>query len=813
MNDIVKMVLSMSISGSLLILVLFLCKPFYRNRISKRWQYYIWLVVIARLLLPFAPEQNLMRTAFERAEQMTGMSGQIGSDVAKENDILSVQGNSALSEGADDAMINESTAPISPQEEELLEEDLSELQNEGFVSALGSISGLGVRIAEYLGFLWLGVAVLLLIRKITAYQSFVKYIKASRKEVSDVKLLDLLAETGEKIGIKKPVELYVNNIVSSPLLLGFFRPCIVLPTADLSETDFRYTVCHELIHYKRCDMLYKWLVQITVCLHWFNPFVWLMGKETGRACEFACDEAVIGGLGEDGRKAYGDTLMHAVDNGGTCREPVISAALSESGELLKERLQAILHFKKKSKLVRAASLVLAAALTLGAAITGVAAPVKLPGKSDSTAGLENAGYGEKDLQAGEEKSADAIKSSVEKHDEVEELFVKESADGGDISMETLDVRGTTYYLVFNEAQLRTIGTGKYGLDKNYMQQADIQMSTEEWIPIGTREEPFTGSYNGNGYEIIGLTMTDPDADLIGLFGAAKDAEIYNITLRDYDIMSAGRNATGCSVGAIAAITRGGSGGGCRIYDNVVYPKEFDKETKDTDNSKALSQAEKYYKNDSLPGFGRAFDLLDDAAKKSWLEKIYHDEEIAFFSVALSVLDEDSPLFDTFAGKAYADGKINFFSVLTDYMGKDALEDWLDQSIQERQVQFQMVLLDALDRDWELEALEAELEKQRMEEYRAFGITNEGKRYYYKGQLVDIFLDMPENKSFYTLNMNPDGVVNIKVVRDADGKIKSVAYMTDEEVEKGFGNAKVVRGASEELPDDWEDSIEWEDFDF
>ena len=69
MNELLKTALSLSLSGSLLILTLLLCKPLLKNRISKRWQYYIWLVVIARLLLPFAPEVNLMGTIFHETEQ------------------------------------------------------------------------------------------------------------------------------------------------------------------------------------------------------------------------------------------------------------------------------------------------------------------------------------------------------------------------------------------------------------------------------------------------------------------------------------------------------------------------------------------------------------------------------------------------------------------------------------------------------------------------------------------------------------------------------------------------------------------------
>ena len=108
-----------------------------------------------------------------------------------------------------------------------------------------------------------------------------------------MKMLDRFSIIAEQAGIKRPIELCVNPLVSSPLVTGFFHPCIVLPGADISEKDFYYIVLHELIHYKRLDIFYKWLVQVTVCLHWFNPFAHLMGREITRACEFSCDEAVL----------------------------------------------------------------------------------------------------------------------------------------------------------------------------------------------------------------------------------------------------------------------------------------------------------------------------------------------------------------------------------------------------------------------------------------------------------------------------------------------------------------------------------------
>jgi beta-lactamase regulating signal transducer with metallopeptidase domain len=367
---VMKVVFSLSLSGSLLILILLLCRPLFRERLSRQWQYYIWLVVIARLILPVAPQTSVVGTAFanmDRPEQ--------------------------AAQTADPGTMHGSEQ-VSAQKETLVVRYQRSGENGSGGSVRGiSTGGLGGRLLQNLWILWFGAALFLLLRRITLYQFFAKYIRIGHGEVSDPALLDRLAQIGEGVGVSRPVELYVNSQVPSPLLIGFFRPCIVLPTADLSADDFSYTVRHELMHYKRKDMFYKWLVQLTVCLHWFNPLVWLMSREINRACEFSCDEAVIRPLGEEGRRAYGDTLFRAMAAGGSDKGVPVSVALNESVELMKERLCAIMKFRKSSRLVTTVSVVLAAAMTMGATVMGAyVEPVGTPGSAWSApTGLKHAG--------------------------------------------------------------------------------------------------------------------------------------------------------------------------------------------------------------------------------------------------------------------------------------------------------------------------------------------------------------------------------------------------------------------------------------
>lgn len=347
MNQALALCVSLSLSGSVLILILMLLKKPLKNRVSKQWQYYIWLLVAARLLLPFAPEANLINSAFRAIDR-----------IRIETTVSTAQ-QTAYSGSAPYTQPPPYSAGAAGRETAGQAAEQTPLPKEA-------------------GLVWLIIALALLLRKITVYQSFVRYIKVGQTPVTDIERLDLLARTGEEAGVKTAVELCVNPLVSSPLLIGFFRPCLVLPGLGVSEDQFRLIVLHELTHYRRRDMFFKWLVQITGCLHWFNPFVYYMNGEVNRACEFSCDEALITNLPSDKRRRYGETLLDAMMTVGRFKESIASVTLSENKELLKERLEAIMRYQKKSKAVLAMTAVLTVALGFGAvsvgAYTGVGKP-------------------------------------------------------------------------------------------------------------------------------------------------------------------------------------------------------------------------------------------------------------------------------------------------------------------------------------------------------------------------------------------------------------------------------------------------------
>lgn len=390
MNMLFQTILSMSVSGALLIMGVLLINRFVRTKCSRRWQYYIWLLVIARLLLPFGPEASLMGNVSPAMKQAVAESGVFSGLEKQEKEtwkaIAPAQGEPA----AVDALQGESAA-------------ISSLQGR---ESDGLIQNRTVPAKSPIGLIWLAVALGILIRKIIMYRRFIKHVKAGAEPVSDCSLLNTLYEVQWQTGVGKEVELFVNPRISSPMLIGVCRPCIILPDTDISGKDFRYIVTHELMHHKRRDILYKWLVQFVVCLHWFNPLVYLMSLEISKACEFSCDEAVLAKLGYEHAADYGKTLLDAMAAAWRYKEPLTTVSLNANKRILRERLGAIMSDNRKSGKIRMITAGLTVSMVLGAFFVGIYPANAAEASESSAAGVSG--------KPAEEKSDDLEKALDEK---------------------------------------------------------------------------------------------------------------------------------------------------------------------------------------------------------------------------------------------------------------------------------------------------------------------------------------------------------------------------------------------------------------
>lgn len=347
MSEFVKMLLALSLSGTLLLSATLILKKFYKNLFSRCWQYYILLLVAARFLLPVVFDYNITGYLY-------GMAVNAWQDNMPDETVTDVKSTANIKETKEIKKVIGIKETQTDIKNNIKQDIKNTAKNIPFYSyLLNGIKG----IYKYCFYIWLIPAVVLIVHKISVYRGFINYIRATGTPVQDIATLNLLAEFGEKLGIKKAVELYCSPAVSSPVLAGFFRPYIIIPASHIEDKKLFYVFLHELVHYKRRDIFYKWFIQIIICVHWFNPFTRLLSKEVNKACELSCDEAVISMLDKNERRVYGDTLLSFVQTKETYKNPLGTVTLTEGAKQLKERLGAIMYFKKKSAIIKIATVI------------------------------------------------------------------------------------------------------------------------------------------------------------------------------------------------------------------------------------------------------------------------------------------------------------------------------------------------------------------------------------------------------------------------------------------------------------------------
>ena len=152
--------------------------------------------------------------------------------------------------------------------------------------------------------------------------------------------------------------------ISTPFVYGIFSPKICVPASlDVSEKD--YMLLHEQIHVKNHDALIKAFAIVVLCLHWFNPLVWVAVRLCMSDLEMRCDEEVVDILGERIRKDYCLSIVnHAAEDSGIRAFTTAFAKKSISRMEIKMRIKNLINYKKVSKLTTLTVLITALAATL-----------------------------------------------------------------------------------------------------------------------------------------------------------------------------------------------------------------------------------------------------------------------------------------------------------------------------------------------------------------------------------------------------------------------------------------------------------------
>lgn len=145
---------------------------------------------------------------------------------------------------------------------------------------------------------------------------------------------------------RRRISVRQSDRVMTPLTYGIFRPVILLPkqTDWQNEEGLAYILLHEYVHICRMDAVTKLLAVSALCVHWFNPFVWVMYVLLNRDMELSCDEKVVRLSGGTQKAAYARVLIDMA-----ARQSGLMPLGSHFGQnVVEERIDAIMKWKKNS---------------------------------------------------------------------------------------------------------------------------------------------------------------------------------------------------------------------------------------------------------------------------------------------------------------------------------------------------------------------------------------------------------------------------------------------------------------------------------
>jgi RND family efflux transporter MFP subunit len=170
--------------------------------------------------------------------------------------------------------------------------------------------------------------------------------------VTDTDLQDICAELGAAFGVRRAPHICMSDAVTTPLVLGFWQPTIVLPRDVIPSPAaiIRMLLAHELAHVRRNDLLWNWLPAIATGLFWFHPLVWVARRQSRLAQESACDELAIAATSAAAVE-YGQMLVNVADSIppraalAWSMPRALAVGAAESRWILKRRLIAMRHFQ------------------------------------------------------------------------------------------------------------------------------------------------------------------------------------------------------------------------------------------------------------------------------------------------------------------------------------------------------------------------------------------------------------------------------------------------------------------------------------
>ncbi len=362
--SIFRQILMSSMTAAILVCLILLAKQLFKNRLDARWHYYIWFLLLVKLLIPYTPESpiSVFNIVTPVAEQVSSIDE--FSWLSPDAELLKMTQNTGGSENALDGSdksikVNNTYVETEP--------DAAGTTN---TSTLNGIIGNSYSGAFIVIFLVWAAGCCLLVCYIVYLNIRFRKIVGSYNACDEKRINGILEECKKITRVYRRIPVLVLNQTRTPSIYGILNPKLLISDShiqNLDDDEIRYIILHELSHYKRKDVLVNWVTVLLQILHWFNPIIWYSFYIMRQDCEIACDDKALSYVEGCERKKYGQTIINLLKEAADSSFIPSTAGFMKKNASVKRRITMIIRFKKKSW-VRA---VVAVALIIAVGLVGI----------------------------------------------------------------------------------------------------------------------------------------------------------------------------------------------------------------------------------------------------------------------------------------------------------------------------------------------------------------------------------------------------------------------------------------------------------
>lgn len=183
--------------------------------------------------------------------------------------------------------------------------------------------------------IWFAIAIVILLIRVARYTAKKNALHALAIDCGDKNLEKTMIRLQETVRYRCKPEVVWTRVDNETFTIGIIKPVIFLQK-KYDEKELYWILKHEMIHIVRKDLWVKLFLEFVCCLHWFNPFIYLLEWKMRFLCETSCDERVIAECTEEGWRTYIELL--GGNKGGSRLRIPFSSALGNSDEEIEKRI-------------------------------------------------------------------------------------------------------------------------------------------------------------------------------------------------------------------------------------------------------------------------------------------------------------------------------------------------------------------------------------------------------------------------------------------------------------------------------------------